>query len=121
MTDDAPPLEPAGEHTPLPVEALHRHCDPEQLPFSSTEELEPLGDHLGQERAVEALEFGLQIPHDGYNIFMLGSTGVGKRQLLGKLLDAETAAPLGEVFDWCYVNNFEAPDKPLALRLPRSC
>lgn len=114
-----PALKAADKHQALAVERLYRHCDPGELNFSSTDELEPLGEHLGQDRAVEALSFGLQIPHDGYNIFLLGSTGIGKRDLLASQLDAATAAPLGQVSDWCYVNNFEAPDRPIALRLPR--
>jgi lon-related putative ATP-dependent protease len=119
MADSSPDLKPAPSPESLPVARLYSHCDPAELPFHSTEELEPLGEHLGQDRAVEALEFGLQIPHEGYNIFMLGSTGVGKRELLAKLLDKESAAPQGDVSDWCYVNNFESPDKPIALRLPK--
>jgi len=39
--------------------------------------------------------------------------------LLETLLDAESAVPRGEVYDWCYVNNFAETDKPKALRLPR--
>ena len=110
---------PAPTPDSLPVTRLYRHCDPAELAFTNTDELEPLGEHLGQHRAVEALEFGLKIPHDGYNIFLLGSTGIGKRELLARLLDGESAAPQGEVTDWCYVNNFESPDQPIALRLPR--
>ena len=119
MTKKSPALKAADSQKPLTVQQLYRGCDPAELPFTSTDDLEPLGLHLGQDRAVEALEFGLQIPHDGYNIFLLGSVGVGKRELLDKLLDKETATPQGEVSDWCYVNNFEAPDQPIALRLPR--
>jgi len=119
MTDQSPELKPAQSPDALPVARLYSHCDPAELPFQSTDELEPLGEHLGQDRAVEALEFGLQIPHDGYNIFMLGSTGVGKRELLAKLLNKESAVPQGEVSDWCYVNNFKSPDRPIALQLPR--
>jgi len=119
MTENNHALQTAEPASPLPVERLYRHCDPAELQFTSTDELQPLGEHLGQDRAVEALAFGLQIPHDGYNIFLLGSTGVGKRELLAKLLDEESAVPQGEVSDWCYVNNFDAPDKPIALRLPQ--
>ena len=119
MTDKRPELEVAAARDALSMERLHRRCDPAELSFSSTDELEPLGVHLGQERAVDALEFGLQIPHDGYNIFLFGSTGVGKRQLLDNLLDSDSAKPRDEVSDWCYVNNFEEPDKPVALRLNR--
>lgn len=103
----------------LQLNQLYRHCDPADLKFNNTNELEPLGEHLGQDRAVEALEFGLNIGHDGYNIFLLGSTGIGKQALLDKLLDGDNAAPQGEVSDWCYVNNFDASDQPIALQLPR--
>ena len=119
MSNDRPELEPCRVHQALARERLYRHCDPRLLGFSNTEEVEPLAEHLGQDRAVEALSFGLQIPHEGYNIFLLGSTGVGKRELLASQLDAATAAPLDEVSDWCYVNNFESPDRPIGLRLPR--
>ena len=119
MRESTQKLIAAVPRPPLAVGRLYRECDPSELDFQSTEELEPLADHFGQNRAIEALQFGLQMAHEGYNIFLLGSTGVGKRELLESLLDAESAAPLGEVFDWCYVNNFAEPDKPNALRLPR--
>ena len=119
MSEENPGLLAAPMPDALQIHQLYRHCDPADLDFSSTDELEPLGEHLGQERAVEALEFGLSIGHDGYNIFLLGSTGIGKQELLGKLLDGDSAEPQGEVSDWCYVNNFDSPDKPIALQLPR--
>ena len=65
MTEATSGLQPAEPHAPLHPEQLYRRCDPEELPFATTAELEPLAQHLGQDRAVEALEFGLQIPHDG--------------------------------------------------------
>jgi len=86
MSKDPSQLEPAGPAAPLPLERLYRHCDAAELPFETTAELEPLVEHLGQGRAVDALEFALQIPHDGYNVFLLGSTGVGKRELLDSVL-----------------------------------
>ncbi len=119
MSNDRPELEPCRVRQALAWDRLYCHCDPQLLGFSNTDELEPLAEHLGQGRAVEALSFGLQIPHEGYNIFLLGSTGVGKRELLASQLDATSAAPVGEVSDWCYVNNFESPDRPIGLRLPR--
>ena len=123
MTREAPKLETARQHDPLPLERLYRRCEPTELPFETTEELEPLAEHLGQDRAVEALEFGLQIPHDGYNIFLLGSAGVGKSELLSSVLDSllknAEATPREAASDWCYVNNFDSPDRPIALRLPK--
>lgn len=119
MSEKSSELVAADSQESLPAQRLYRHCDPAELGFGTTDELQPLSQHLGQERAVDALEFGLQIPHDGYNIFLLGSTGIGKRELLDKLLDKDSAAPQGEISDWCYVNNFEAADQPISLRLPQ--
>lgn len=121
MADISPLLKPAISHAPLSVARIYRRCEEADLPFATTAELEPLLEHLGQDRAVEALEFGLQIPQDGYNIFLLGSTGVGKRELLNSVLDGvlNQATAQENVFDWCYVNNFEFPDRPIALRLPK--
>ena len=107
MTSEAARLEKAPQHDPLPSDRLYRRCEPAELPFDTTEELEPLAEHLGQDRAVEALEFGLQIPHDGYNIFLLGSTGVGKSELLDSVLSGllknPAAIPRPAPSDWCYV------------------
>ena len=122
MSTDPSMPEPAGPATPLPLERLYSVCDPAELPFETTAELEPLVEHLGQGRAVGALEFALQIPHEGYNVYLLGSTGVGKRELLdsvlGGLLKTPGTAPREAASDWCYVNNFDFPDRPVALRLP---
>ncbi|MEE4146857.1 MAG: ATP-binding protein [Halieaceae bacterium] len=122
MSTEPSPLEPAGPAAPLPLERLYRRCDATELPFETTAELEPLAEHLGQGRAVDALEFALQIPHEGYNVYLLGSTGVGKRELLdsvlGSLLNTPGTARRDTAPDWCYVNNFDSPDRPVALRLP---
>ncbi len=86
-------------------------------PFTNTGELEPLDEIIGQDRAMAALEIGLGIPHEGYNIYVAGLTGTGKtdtiRRSLQKRLD-KTTAPC----DWVYVNNFDDPDEPWAIGLP---
>ena len=119
MTDVLPELEPLKAPATLAVEQLYSRCDDGELPFASTNDLEPLDQHLGQDRAVDALRFGLDIAHEGYNVFVLGNTGVGKRQLLENLLQEDGFEPREDVSDWCYVNNFDSPDKPIALRLPQ--
>ncbi len=118
-SDSLPPLEAAPAQSALPVERLYRHCEPGELAFETTAELEPLARQPGQERAVEALGFGLAIEHEGYNLYLMGSSGVGKRELLQGILREAAARGDGAISDWCYVNNFEAPDHPLVLRLPR--
>ncbi len=102
---------------PLTVDDLYRRCDPTTLPFQDTTELEHLDNYFGQDRAVEALRFGLGIRHEGYNIYVMGSPGMGKHEMLRDFLQQHIAdAPRPN--DWCYINNFSAPQQPKVLKLP---
>jgi len=102
---------------PLPARQLRRTCDPSQFDFETTAELEDLSEIVGQERAVDAILFSIGIRHEGYNLFALGPSGTGKRTTIGQFLDLQASAePIPP--DWCYVNNFEQPHRPRALRLP---
>ena len=106
-----------SELHPLPIDALYHRCDPSQLGFSNTSELEDIALTLGQHRALRAVRFGLGIRQPGYNLFVLGEFGAGKqafvRQYLAPRLAAESTPP-----DWCYVYNFDDPTRPRALGLP---
>lgn len=96
---------------------LRRCCDPAQFPFQTTAELQDLTEMIGQSRAMDAVRFGAGIRHDGYNIFVLGPAGMGKRSMVRQFLEKKAGdgqAPS----DWCYVNNFAQPHMPRALRLP---
>ena len=101
----------------LPPDALYRRCDLSRLPFKTTEDLQPLAGILGQERAREAVDFGIGMSARGYNLFVLGPAGLGKRGLVLQLLQAR-AAQEPRPSDWCYVNNFTQPHRPRALELP---
>jgi lon-related putative ATP-dependent protease len=103
--------------TALSAESLCRRCDPSQFRFKTTAELEDLTEVIGQDRAVEALQFGIGIRRRGYNLFLLGPAGTGKFSIVRRILE-EKAASEPAPPDWCYVNNFEHPEKPQALRLP---
>ncbi len=102
---------------PLPASSLYQHCDPASLPFSSTAELEDLGNHFGQDRAIEALRFGVGIQHEGYNIFVMGHAGMGKHHMVSDFIQ-QHADECPQPCDWCYVNNFSAPHQPLVMKLP---
>jgi len=102
---------------PLAPERLRRVCDPQQFGFRTTEEVADIDGFLGQDRAIEAVQFGIGIKHEGYNLFAYGPQGTGKSALVRRYLDAR-AATLPPPRDWAYVNNFEAPHKPRALWLP---
>ena len=103
--------------SPLPPTLLYRHCDPAELPFQSVGELtDPLGP-IGQDRAVEAVEFAVAMRRKGYNIYALGAIGTGKHTVIQNLLQRHAeSAPTPP--DWCYVNNFADPQKPRRLQLP---
>lgn len=94
---------------------LNNICNPKSLGFESTEDLETLDCIIGQDRAVKAFDFGLNVKNKGYNIYMAGPSGVGKttyaKQCTQKIAQTERVP-----YDWCYVYNFDNPRSPLALR-----
>ena len=96
---------------------LYRRCPPDALPFTSTAELPDLGEIIGQERARGAVEFGIGIAREGYNLYVMGPAGTGRHALVRQMLEARPAVAT-EARDWAYVNNFAQPHKPLALDLP---
>ncbi|MFW6170492.1 MAG: Lon protease family protein [Planctomycetota bacterium] len=106
---------PKAQH--LTVEQVDLRLDPDRLGFGSTEELEPLGEIVGQERAQRALDLGLGIRHESYNIFVAGLNGTGKKETIRREL-ARRGVEESVPSDWIYVNNFETPDRPLAISLP---
>lgn len=105
------------ERYALAPEQLRRQCDPAQFTFRSTAELPPLTEIIGQDRATRALEFGMDIPSEGFDIYAVGPSGVGKTSTVRQFLTQKAAKePVPD--DWCYVNNFAEPRSPKALRLP---
>ncbi len=101
----------------LGPQALCAHCDPNRFTFDTTLQLADLTEVIGQARATEAIQFGIGIRREGYNLFVLGAPGTGRHTVVRKFLERRaTAEPIPS--DWCYVNNFEQPHKPRALRLP---
>lgn len=120
--EDAAMVETDGEHSrgvvqPLPAAALYHVCAPELLSPQADAGTEAGARLIGQERAIEAIGFGLQIRKKGFNIFCLGPAGSGKHTLVQSLLGAAAkTAPTPP--DWCYVNNFEDPHCPRWLKLP---
>lgn len=101
----------------LSVDILATICRAEDLPLASTEEIPDLETILGQQRALQAIQFGLGTERHGYNRFVLGSSGIGKHSAVMRLLSERAAQ--GEVLpDLCYVANYEEPAKLRLLQLP---
>ncbi len=102
---------------PLEPAALHRRCDPASLAFETTRDLEPLTGRIGQERALEAIEFGIGMQRDGYNLVAMGAPGSGRFRALREALERRAASePVPD--DTCYVHDFARPSTPRLLRLP---
>lgn len=97
---------------------LWRACDPEKLGFATTAELAALEAPLGQERAVRALEFGLGMGGKGFNLFVSGMPGTGRKSTVIELVK-QKAANAPTPGDVVYVHNFAEPRRPQLLRLPR--
>ena len=101
----------------LDAEDLYRRCDHARFDFETTAELEELEEVVGQPRAVAAVQFGLGISREGYNVFALGPEGIGKYFLARRFAEKEASGrPVPP--DWAYVANFEQSNKPRLLRLP---
>ncbi len=100
----------------VPLAELRHACDPAEFPFATTEELKPREEVIGQARAVSAIEFGLSIRNHGYNIFVSGVPGTGRNTIVKSIVKRISLdRPVPE--DWCYINNFKDPDRPLAVKL----
>ncbi|MDV6345080.1 Lon protease family protein [Nitrosomonas sp. Is37] len=102
---------------PLEPQRLYISCDPDQFTFQTTAELPDLTEIIGQARAMDAVYFGSGIRQEGYNLFVLGPAGMGKRSLVQQFLESK-ASKEPEPSDWCYLNNFAQPHRPKVLKLP---
>lgn len=71
---------------------------------------------LGQERAREALAFGLGIDARGYNLYVMGEQATGRYTLVQEYI-ARHVRQVTTPDDWCYINNFDVEREPYALRL----
>ena len=101
----------------LQSKELYTRCDPRKFKFSSTAELEERLSALGQDRALNAVEIGINIQSKGYNLFCLGPEGTGKTSLVKRVL-VEEAKKRQTPEDWAYVYNFDEPYKPHAISFP---
>jgi predicted ATP-dependent protease len=107
----------AERHPELPVEKLRWRCDPKQFHFKTTEELMPCEGIIGQKRAENAIQLGLEVQGRGYNVFVTGLVGTGRTFTIKHLLEKlDKGKELPD--DILYVNNFSNPDMPRAITLP---
>jgi lon-related putative ATP-dependent protease len=101
----------------LAISELRCACDPAQFKFKSTAEIKPLDEVIGQERAVQSIDFGLNMKSPGYNIFVTGLEGTGKSTIVRDITEKH-AQMLSTPNDWCMVNNFQDGYRPKSLAVP---
>jgi len=105
--------------TPLAADQVRRRLDPAALSFDTTAEVPPLHGTIGQDRALDAIDFGLEVGTPGYNLFLAGAAGSGRESTILDCLEraaAERPAP----DDLVYAHNSTEPERPRALRLLRA-
>lgn len=104
---------------PLHADQLYHPCDPTRLNLDP--EQAPASGNLtaapGQSRALEAIDFGIGMHHQGYNLYVMGPSGLGKHALVQQVLKT-AAAKAKTPPDLCYVNNHQNPQNPRLLQLP---
>jgi lon-related putative ATP-dependent protease len=102
---------------PLPVEKYRNIYLPDDISCSSTEEVHPIEEIIGQERALRALHFGLEIPEKGFNVYAAGYQGTGRLKAVQSFIDG-LRQEKPRASDWIYVTNFENQYEPNAIRMP---
>merc|ERR1711879_146358 len=110
---ESKPVKPA---TRLSHSELSQNIDPQALKFQTTAELESFHGVLGQDRAVNAIQFGVAMNRPGYNIFVMGDTGTGRSSYVRDYLRSEAKRQKTPSV-WCYVNNFDNAREPGAIEL----
>ncbi|MBU8912148.1 MAG: AAA family ATPase [Desulfobacterales bacterium] len=106
-----------GQKFEVLVKDLSKKFSLDLFDFQDTSELEPLDSIIGQERAVESIDFGLNMKGPEYNIFVTGLEGTGKSTIVRKLLRAHTKnCEISE--DLCLVNNFDDAYCPVVIEMP---
>lgn len=106
----------AKSQTAVNASALTQSINPSALTFADTRELETFQGVLGQDRAVNAIQFGVAMQRPGYNIFVMGETGTGRSSYVRDYLKSE-AKRQATPSVWSYVNNFRNPREPQAVEM----
>jgi lon-related putative ATP-dependent protease len=101
----------------LAAEQVRLRCDPSLFHCNSTADLKPIAGIIGQDRALSALKFGLNIQKPGFNIYVSGLAGTGRTTAIKSFLDV-MAAKKEIPPDWCYLHNFHDSYYPTAIKVP---
>ena len=100
----------------LKSSSLNNTFNVDSLQFTTTDEIEPFNGIIGQERALEAIKSAMQIPQKGFNLYIAGTLGIGKTAYALSVVNS-LSEKLPVPQDYCYINNFENPNEPVAVCL----
>ena len=100
----------------LPAKKMRPTCDPDKLGFVTTAQLKPMRGFVGQDRAIEAIKLSAGTLQKGFNLYVLGREGTGRHTAVAHLL-SQAAKKRPVPCDWIYVNNFDAPHRPHAIKM----
>ncbi|MGP8089465.1 MAG: Lon protease family protein, partial [Syntrophobacteraceae bacterium] len=101
----------------LPARELRAHFEDDLPAFDTTASLEDVAERVvGQERAIDAIQFGMGMKESGYNIFIAGPSKAGLTYTAKTFIE-DQARQEPTPHDWCYVYNFKEQDKPKGLKI----
>ena len=105
------------KHKELSYTELKKTYNPKLYRFRTTEDINEVQGIIGQDRAVKAMEFGLRVKNNRYNIFIVGMKGTGKSSYAQRVVEGQ-AKEESIPDDWCYVYNFDNSSRPIAVNIP---
>ncbi len=106
-----------SNQTKLNWQKVRWQCDPESLAFKTTDDIEPIKKVVGQDDALEALQFAIDCDAYGQNVYVRGLSGTGRMSMVSKILK-DVRPAIGEKKEHCYVANFDQPDRPRLITMP---
>ncbi len=100
---------------------LRLKITPESLGFEYLSEVSTPQEvtAFGQQRAVDAMEFGLRVRHPDFNVYVAGTKETGLLELAEMLVKKAALSITKTPSDWVYCFNFKNPDSPIAIELPK--
>ena len=105
---------PKPGRTEAPADRLRWRCTPDMLHIADMSDIKPSRSIIGQERALQAIQVGLEMKHYGYNIFVTGLPGTGRMTTIQRMLHEFEGRNI-PLTDKVYVHNFRNPDAPIML------
>jgi len=91
-------------------------CPKGWLPKKDSTSIKPASTIVAQDRAVDAIAFGLAMRGIGFNVFVTGMSGTGRLTTIKSFVEKLAVAD-EKPDDICFVFNFRKPEEPCAIFL----